>query len=258
MLKSTSVHQNKISAVLASFALAVQFLTRIPLNININVSDQRLGVSVLFYPLVGLLIGTILLILPHLLPEQSYAINAAIILTAWVLLTGGLHLDGLADCSDAWAGGLGDKERSLKIMQDPAAGPIAVIILLLILLLKWSAIQSLLFVDPELSFLLLAPFLGRLSILILMLSTPYVRENGLGSAMQKYLPKSAAKLIVYTSLLLCFWFSNFYILVAVLILISWIRHLSMQRIQGVTGDVYGASVELVETAVLINLALTYG
>ena len=258
MLKSTSIHQGKIGAVLASVALAVQFLTRIPLNININVSDQRLGVSVLFYPLVGLLIGSILLLLTHLLPEQSVAINAAIILTTWVLLTGGLHLDGLADCSDAWAGGLGDKERSLKIMQDPAAGPIAVIILLLILLLKWSALQSLLFVDPELSFLLLAPFLGRLSILILMLSTPYVRENGLGSAMQKHLPKSTAKLIVYTSLLLCFWLSDFYTVVSALILIAWIRHLAMQRIQGVTGDVYGASVELVETAVLISLALTYG
>ena len=199
-------------ALLASFALAVQFLTRIPLNINITVSEQRLGQSVLFYPLVGLLIGSFLLILIHLLPEQSFAINAAIILTAWVLVTGGLHLDGLADCSDAWAGGLGDKERSLKIMKDPAAGPIAVIILVLILLLKWNAIQSLLLADTGLNFLLLAPFLGRVSILILMLSTPYVRENGLGSAMQKHLPQLAAKLIVLISLLLCVWFTNFYII----------------------------------------------
>ncbi|MBT3813529.1 MAG: adenosylcobinamide-GDP ribazoletransferase [Gammaproteobacteria bacterium] len=245
-------------ALLASFALAVQFLTRIPLNINITVSEQRLGQSVLFYPLVGLLIGSFLLILIHLLPEQSFAINAAIILTAWVLVTGGLHLDGLADCSDAWAGGLGDKERSLKIMKDPAAGPIAVIILVLILLLKWNAIQSLLLADTGLNFLLLAPFLGRVSILILMLSTPYVRENGLGSAMQKHLPQLAAKLIVLISLLLCVWFTNFYTLLSMLLLVGGIRYLSIQRIQGVTGDVYGASVEIVETAILISLAMTYG
>lgn len=247
-----------MSAVLASFALAVQFLTRIPLNINITVSEQRLGLSILFYPLVGLLIGTLLLILSHLLPEQSFAINAAIILTAWVLLTGGLHLDGLADCSDAWAGGLGNKERSLKIMQDPAAGPIAVIILVLILLLKWSAIQSLLLVDTGLSFLLFAPFLGRVSILILMLSTPYVREKGLGSAMQKHLPQLAARLIVLLSLLLCFWLTNFNTLLSMLLLVGGIRYLSIQRIQGVTGDVYGASVEIVETTVLISLAMSNG
>ncbi|HIL77764.1 MAG: adenosylcobinamide-GDP ribazoletransferase [Methyloprofundus sp.] len=245
-------------ALLASFALAVQFLTRIPLNINITVSEQRLGQSVLFYPLVGLLIGTFLLILIRLLPEQSFAINAAIILTAWVLVTGGLHLDGLADCSDAWAGGLGDKERSLKIMKDPAAGPIAVIILVLILLLKWNAIQSLLLADTGLNFLLLAPFLGRVSILILMLSTPYVRENGLGSAMQKHLPQLAAKLIVLISLLLCVWFTTFYTLLSMLLLVGGIRYLSIQRIQGVTGDIYGASVEIVETAILISLAMIYG
>ncbi|WP_428354728.1 adenosylcobinamide-GDP ribazoletransferase [Methyloprofundus sp.] len=244
--------------MLASFALAAQFLTRIPLNINIPVTEQRLGQSVLFYPLVGLLIGTLLLLLTWLLPAQSFALNAAIILSTWVLLTGGLHLDGLADCSDAWAGGLGDQQRSLKIMKDPAAGPIAVIMLLLVLLLKWAAIQSLLQVDLTLGFLLLTPFLGRLSILMLMLSTPYISTNGLGNAMQIHLPRFAAGLIVCASLLLCAWLLNIYTLLTVILLIYWLRHLAMQRIQGVTGDVYGASVELVEAAVLVSLALAYG
>jgi len=180
------------------------------------------------------------------------------LLSTWVLLTGGLHLDGLADCSDAWAGGLGDKERSLKIMQDPAAGPIAVIMLVLILLLKWTAIQSLMQFHAGLDFLWLAPFLGRLSILILMLSTPHVRENGFCSALQKNLPRPIAKLIIFTSLLLRFWLTNIYTLLAALLLIAGIRHLNMLRIQGVTGDVYGASVEIVEAVVLISLALVYG
>lgn len=256
--KSPTILHKKIATALTSFALAVQFLTRIPLNIGLTVSDQRLGLSVLFYPLVGLLIGTMLVLLSQLLPDQSLALNAGIILSTWVLLTGGLHLDGLADCSDAWAGGLGKPERSLEIMKDPAAGPIAVIILVLILLLKWTAIQSLLRVDSGLGFLLLAPFIGRLSILMLMLSTPYVRKNGLGCAMQKHLPKFAARLIVCVSLLIYFWLTNIYSLLIVLMLIVGIRHLSIQRIQGVTGDVYGACVELVETLVLINLALAYG
>lgn len=244
--------------MLTSFALAVQFLTRIPLSINITVTDERLGQSVLFYPLVGLLIGLFLLLLTQLLPEHLFALNAAIILSVWVLLTGGLHLDGLADCSDAWAGGLNNKQCSLKIMQDPAIGSVAVIILLLVLLLKWIAIQNLLQADLALSFLMLAPFLGRLSILMLMLSTPYISENGLGSAMQQHLPRSAARLIVCVSLLLCFWLTSIYILLSMILLIYCIRYLAIQRIQGVTGDVYGASVELVEAIVLVSLTLLYG
>lgn len=242
----------------ASFTLALQFLTRLPLNLNITLSEQRVGQSVLFYPLIGLLIGAILVLISYLLPEQSLALNAAIILTAWVLITGGLHLDGLADCSDAWAGGLADKERSLAIMKDPAAGPIAVTILVLLLLLKWAALQNLLQQQEILIPLLLAPFLGRLSILMLMLSTPYIRKNGLGSVMQQHLPKHPARLIVLFSLIFCFWLTNIYTLLATLIITALIRYLALQRLQGVTGDVYGASVELVEAVVLISLVLTNG
>ena len=240
-----------------SFTLALQFLTRLPLGTNSAFSDFRVGQSVLFFPLVGLLIGAILLLISYLLKEQPIALSAAIILTVWVLITGGLHLDGLADCSDAWAGGLANKERSLAIMKDPAAGPIAVIILILLLLLKWTALQSILLQQQEILPLLLAPFLGRLSILLLMLSTPYIRENGLGSMMQQYLPKRAAKFIIGCSLLFV-GLINFYTLLSVLVLVALIRYLALQRLQGVTGDVYGASVEMVEAMVLISLALNYG
>ena len=258
MLKSTSIHQRKIGALLASFALAVQFLTRIPLNINITVSDKHVGQSILFYPLIGLLIGATLALISYLLPDQPLTLNAAIILTVWVLITGGLHIDGLADCSDAWAGGLADKERSLAIMKDPAAGPIAVVILILLLLLKWTALQNLLLQQEELIPLILAPFAGRLSILILMLSTAYIRENGLGNAMQLHLPRLATKLIVFFSLAILFWLTNIYTLFSILALIALIRYLALQRIQGVTGDVYGASVELVEAMLLISLVLSNG
>ncbi len=244
--------------MLASFTLALQFLTRIPLNINITISKQRVAHSVLFYPLIGLLIGTILLLFSSLLPAHSLALNAAIILTLWVLLTGGLHLDGLADCSDAWAGGLGDKEKSLTIMKDPASGPIAVVILILLLLLKWAALLSLLQQEEQIMALLLAPFFGRLSILILMLSTPYIRQNGLGSTLYQHFPKRPAKLIVFFSVIGFAWLSNIYALLTALTLIALTRFLALQRLQGVTGDVYGASVELVETMVLISLVLSYG
>jgi len=243
----------------ASFILSLQFLTRLPLNINIDITDKRLGQSVLFYPIVGLLIGLSLNFIQLLLPA-AYALelNAAIILSLWVLLTGGLHLDGLADCTDAWAGGLGDKQRSLDIMKDPAAGPIAVVILLLLLLLKWSALLTILKQENSLTVLLLAPCLGRISILLLMLNTPYVRKNGLGSTLQDTLPKTAAMVISFFGLLLCAELLSVSVLFAALLTIALVRHLALQRLQGVTGDVYGACVEIVETTVLVSWVLTHG
>jgi len=243
--------------MLNSFVIALQFLTRIPINTTINYSNQRLGRSVLFYPIIGLLIGALLLTLANFLPPNNNALNAALILSLWVAITGGLHLDGLADCSDAWAGGLGDKTRSLKIMKDPAAGPIAVIYLVLVLLLKWTAIQSL--VDNQMYALplLIAPLLGRLSILILMLTSPYISENGLGNTLLNHLPKRGAQTITFGLLLVCMWFSLWAIL-PYLLLIFLIRHLALQRLQGVTGDVYGASVELSETIFIVSWVLFYG
>jgi len=244
--------------MLTSFILSLQFLTRLPLNINIDITDKRLGQSVLFYPIVGLLIGLSLNVIQLLLLAYAPELNAAITLSLWVLLTGGLHLDGLADCTDAWAGGLGDKQRSLDIMKDPAAGPIAVVILLLVLLLKWSALLTILKQENSLTVLLLTPCLGRISILILMLSTPYIRKNGLGSTLQQTLPKIAATVISFFGLLLCAELLSMSVLFAALLAIAFVRHLALQRLQGVTGDVYGACVEIVETTVLISWILTHG
>ncbi|MGR9115798.1 MAG: adenosylcobinamide-GDP ribazoletransferase, partial [Gammaproteobacteria bacterium] len=127
-----------------AFALALQFLTRIPVPLHFTATDRQLGLSVLFYPLVGLMIGSVLWLLNLGFGEMSVELKAALILTCWVWLSGGLHLDGLADCADAWVGGLGSRERSLEIMKDPAAGPSAVVVLVLVLLLKWTALAAVL------------------------------------------------------------------------------------------------------------------
>ncbi len=244
--------------MLHSFFIALQFLTRIPVNFSVHYSNKHLGQSPLFYPVIGLLIGLILYLLSSFLPEQHNALNAALILCVWVLITGGLHLDGLADCSDAWAGGLNNKTRTLQIMKDPAAGPIAVIILVLLLLLKWTSLQIILQQPNHFIPLLIAPILGRTSILLLMLSAPYVSEKGLASALFTDFPKKTAQLISIALIILCIIFSSLSVILPSLLLIMLIRYLAMQRIQGVTGDVYGASVELIETSILISWVLFYG
>lgn len=239
---------------MTAFLLAVQFLTRVPVSIKSAVTDEQLGLSALYYPLVGLGLGAMLVLLATVLTHVAVAVQAALLLMFWVLMTGGLHLDGLADCADAWAGGLGNPQRSLEIMKDPAAGPIAVISLVLLLLLKWTVLTELL-TKAQFSGLMIAPLLGRCAILALMLSTRYLRSNGLGSVLTHYLPASAAKIILINCLLLGLYSLGFLpVLFAVLMLLG-IRKLALQRLGGVTGDVYGAAVELVETAVLVALVI---
>lgn len=148
-----------------------------------------------FYPLVGLLIGLILFGLSILLVKVPIILVATIILVIWIWLTGGLHLDGLADTADAWVGGFGDRERTLKIMKDPSCGPIGVLSLVIVCLMKFSALYVLL--EQRLSaFLILIPMLGRSVPLFLFLTTRYVRANGLGRSITDSIPKTLAWMVL--------------------------------------------------------------
>ncbi|MEO1899972.1 MAG: adenosylcobinamide-GDP ribazoletransferase, partial [Methylococcales bacterium] len=172
----------------------------------------------------------------------------------WVAITGGLHLDGLADCADAWVGGFGNRQRSLAIMKDPAAGPIAVLVLVLLLLLKWSLISSII-EKQALSVLLLTPLLGRLAILMLMSTSDYIRTGGLAEKLIANLPQGAVNITIFLWLLITVFFLGILALVAVFLMIFIIRRLANKRLGGVTGDVYGATVELVEVSILMSVLI---
>ena len=240
--------------MLQAFWLAVQFLTRLPTPSIEDANDSQIGFSVQFYPLVGFLIGILLIATVWLTQDFSESLQAALILTCWVIITGGLHLDGLADCADAWAGGLSSKERTLAIMKDPAAGPIAVLALVLVLLIKWSALTSLL-AEQKVLMLLAIPVLGRLTILAMMLSTPYVRQNGLGAKMQENFPVTRVWMAVFIGSLVCIWILGFTAIVVAVFVVWLLRRLVLQRLGGATGDVYGAILELGETAALVAVVL---
>lgn len=234
--------------------LALQFLTIIPVPFTLNTGAEQLGKSALFYPLVGLLIGCLLTLSALLFDDFSAPIQAALILIVWVLITGGLHLDGLADCADAWVGGFGSKQRSLAIMQDPTAGPMAVLVLLLLLLLKWSLLTSIL-EQQLIGSLLLIPYLGRASILILMTSSNYIRVGGLGEKIAANLPLTAVKNTIFLHTLIALLWLGVLPVSALFLLIFTIRHHANRRLGGMTGDVYGATVELVEVGVLLSIAI---
>lgn len=236
-----------------AFWLALQFLTRIPVADTGPADPRRLGQSALYYPVVGLLLGLLLVLLAALLAGGPHLASAALVLAAWVLLTGGLHLDGLADCADAWVGGYGDRERSLRIMKDPSSGPIAVCVLLLVLLLKFAAIDALLD-EQRYAALVLAPVMGRAAILVLMCNTAYVNPHGLAAKLLEQFPADAARWPIATSAVLGLMILGWPALLAAGLLLFWLRRAAIARLGGCTGDVYGAAVELVETAVIAAAA----
>lgn len=239
------------------FWIALQFLSSFPIRLPGTPTPEQSGRSLLFYPLVGLVFGVVLMAFSALLQGAPLLLHAALVLTAWVLLGGGLHLDGLADSADAWLGGFGDRERTLTIMKDPRSGPIAVVTLVLVLLLKFVAIVALI-QQPHAIGLLLAPVLGRAALLGLFLNTPYVRKDGLGQALADHLPRRLGQRILLAVAIALIVFAGWSAVVALCVVAAvfcWLRNLMISRLGGTTGDTAGALLELLEVAVLVALAL---
>jgi adenosylcobinamide-GDP ribazoletransferase len=182
-------------------------------------------------------------------------------LLVWCLVTGGLHLDGLADAADAWVGGYGDKQRTLDIMKDPTVGPMGAMLVVLVLLLKFSALVVL--VDKTDGFYLIGliltvPMLARFSILPLFYFTPYVREKGLGSNLKQSINPIIFIIVTTVCLLLTVVFvqqKSIFILILAAAILLWARNIMMQRIEGTTGDTAGAMIEVQEALLLCALVL---
>ncbi|GKS69908.1 cobalamin-5'-phosphate synthase [Nitrosomonas sp. PY1] len=233
--------------------IALQFLTRIPVALKDQPTEQEIGCSLAYYPLIGVLIGMILISLGWLLGGFSMPwISAAILLTVWVLLTGGLHLDGLSDSADAWVGGMGDHDKTLAIMKDPNCGPMGVIAIVLVMLLKITALHVLIQVDGWVT-LLASIILARTMLVLLFLTTRYVRNIGLGACLSAYHPRRKCIAAVIVVLLCTIGFiQNGYVLVlAVLAMFLLLRYMMLERIGGTTGDTAGALVEFSEVIVLL-------
>ncbi|WP_310361754.1 adenosylcobinamide-GDP ribazoletransferase [Pseudomonas brassicacearum] len=239
------------------FWIALQFLSSLPVRLPGMPEPEQLGRSLLFYPMVGLLFGGLLWLLDAVLLGAPPLLHAALLLTALVLLSGGLHLDGLADSADAWLGGFGDRDRTLLIMKDPRSGPIAVITLVLVLLLKFAALLALIEQGQTLV-LLIVPVLGRGALLGLFLTTPYVRAGGLGQALADHLPRRAGWQVLLACALGCVlvagWAGVWMLVVAASVFI-WLRQMMLRRLGGCTGDTAGALLELLEMVVLVAVLI---
>lgn len=231
--------------------VALGFLTRLPVPAAAFGDSSARERSLAWYPAVGLLLGLLLGGLAWALRGWPPLLAAALVLVAWVALTGALHLDGLADSADAWVGGLGDRARTLAIMKDPACGPMGVAALVLVLLLKFAALAS----APLWPGLLLAPLLGRAVLVAAFLVLPYVRASGLGDMLVRA-PRAACITALALVVAGCFCLGLRGIValgVAAVVFVIW-AHACLRRLGGMTGDTCGALAELTEAAVLVVLA----
>jgi adenosylcobinamide-GDP ribazoletransferase len=232
------------------FFSAVQFLTRIP----VPPGEHKIEDAFVWFAPVGLLIGALLALVDAIAGALtlSTAATSALLVAAWLLITGGLHADGLMDTCDAIFAHA-TPERRLDIMRDPHAGAFGVVAIVCVLVLKFAALESLP-LAIRLQTLILAPGLGRWAIDLVSTVFPYARETGLGAPLKKAATPRALALASLVPLVACAAAGSFGLAIGAIALITALltaRSL-LAALPGLTGDCYGAVCEVVETVVLLG------
>ena len=233
--------------------LAMSLMTRIPMPELEDIQAADFARASLFFPLAGFLIGLCLVLPAMALTASPPLLLAAVLTVLWAAITGGLHLKGVGSSADAWIGGIGDEEKTQRILNDQITGDAGTTAIAAVLILKFAALTVLL-EQGYLWSILLAPVFGRALILLLFMTTPCVRAEGLASAVSTYLPRDLVRLILAVCLLLAVIVSlnGLLLMLAGFLLL---RRLVLQRLPGCTIDTAGASVEFGEMFWLVGVAL---
>lgn len=238
--------------MLQSLAIAFGFLTRLPVK-NAPVDDVVLGRSLSWFPIVGAALGLALVGSERLLRAYlSVDLMAVALVVLLAVLTGGLHLDGLADVFDALGGGRGDRPRMLAIMKDSRIGAHGAAALCLLLIAKVFLVMEVLR-HESLWQLFAFPVLARWSVIPLVIFFPYARVEGLGKPFNGHgRPLHFAMATCLTAALLAWTGPQAIVPGASALAVAlgigfWLK----RRLGGLTGDVYGAAIEVSEVIFLV-------
>jgi adenosylcobinamide-GDP ribazoletransferase len=247
------------------------FLTRLPMPVLEIIEAEDEGRSLLCFPIVGFAIGVLMWGLALCLDSYlSPLVLAAIITVFWTAVTGGLHLDGLADSADGWLGGQGNVERSLKIMHDSRCGSGALVAVTSLLILKFAAL-TVIAQQQQWLVLVAAPIIGRSAASLLLIPgswfyTPYVQSKstqtkGIARNFIDHCPPIAKHTtllaVILCGLLLTTMKSAIFVIAASALTLWLLRRLMLQRLGGVTGDTSGATTEIIEAVVLISAGVLF-
>jgi adenosylcobinamide-GDP ribazoletransferase len=250
------VAEARLGSVLRPLFCAVGFLTRLPVP-HWTLTDREVARSAGFFAWVGLGLGALLWALSRGVAPLGTVLSSLLLVAAWAWLTGGLHLDGLADTADGLSGGRGDRARTLEIMRDSRIGAHGATALVLGLALKSAGLWRARELGAEAVWFV--PAVARFGCTVLLASFPYARTQGLGSAFAGQvggLEVVLGVLAVAAPLFLLGAASVGYGLAGALGLgcalgLSLSVH---RRLGGLTGDVHGAAIEVCEIAMLLGLS----
>ena len=248
--------------MLRQLILAIQFMTRLPTPQVPDFRDDDLTRSAVYHPLVGALIG-LFLALPLLafgsgleslgLPARPW-LAAVLALWLWTWITGALHLDGLSDVADAFGAAHRSPERFLEVLKDPHLGVFGAVSLIVQLLLKLVLLAELA-TSPWPWTVVLVPAWARWGTLWWSRLLPPIQQAGMAERFSWKLDLHvvwlwaialAAASVLVPPLLVA-------LPLAPLVAAYWRR-----RLGGISGDCLGASVEVVESLLLLALVLAAG
>ena len=227
--------------------VAFAFLTRLPMP-RVAVSADDFAEAIRFYPIVGLVIGALVAAAGWLGALVDPWTGACAAMLTWIAVTGALHLDGLADLADGLGAAHGDRTRLLAVMADPHIGSFGVVAIAGQMLAKLVLLHAIGLGWP----LILVPFAARMGPLVWARLLPPLRPGGLGAAVAGAV---RTRDLLGWALLLALAAVAVPALVALPLLVLGVATWLRRTLGGVTGDAHGAGIEIVETGLLVALAV---
>jgi len=255
--------------LLKGFLLDLQFFTAIPINVELPMDKPHLKRAIQAFPLLGLLQGGIYASLFYVLLEFTPFSNLAIAFFLWlmsILLTGGSHLDGWMDASDAYCS-YSNQTKRLEIMKDPRTGAFGVISVIVLLSSRFLFIYEITDNIQLVSYIMIfvIPFLSKSVMGALLLSVKSAKDEGLGSLFQSaatiktlwIYPVYLAGFLAMVTLV-----NNGFFHVSILIVVACgclllCRQKAVSWFGGITGDVLGAAVEGTELLLWMTVWLLH-
>ncbi len=234
--------------------LAIGFFTRIPVPSVDNFQESDLNHAAKYFPLVGCLVGFIAALV-FTLSNKVFTTDIAVLLSmvATLYATGAFHEDGLTDAIDGLGGGW-EKEQVLTIMQDSRVGSYGVVAILMVLLLKFTALTHL---SPMLipAITVAGHSISRVCAVLVMATQAYVKSSGKSKPLATQLPRMSLIIaLIFGALPLIFIHPFLYwSLLPVAFIWVWFSLILNHRLGGYTGDCLGAMQQLTEVTFYLGV-----